>query len=497
MSRSISHKLFSHGSIYTFSRLLNQSSRFILLPVYAHYLGKSGYGVVSLMWTFGSFLGFILLQGLHGAWFRFRFDYNTPQAVRTLESTILWYLLASGLGGVALLSLGGNLIAPVVTPGVPYFPLGLWSALTAAFLLVPNLLERRYQAEQQPFQFAVFTAARTLLNLLLIVIFLIPFGRGAEGKIEADLISAIIVAIFCICIIRPGGISSFSIPILKKCLRYGWPLIPHSLAGLTNEVIDRILISYLLGSADNGVYSMGYNIASIAVWIATGLNQSFSPLYIQQIKEYEHHRGESPARAAECLKQIARAGLQMVAFTGCTALFLTAVSREALALLPGTDFNQSWKIVAPVATGSLSLTMYFVFSQGIVYDRKRAGRMAYASIPAAAVNVLANLYLLPRVGIIGAAFATWLSNSVMMVIALVVSLRMSDVRYPWGKWIMVASSTLLGLAGLYILDLNVESIWIRMLTKWILVIFDSLFLLYLAGASRAALTALLSRKKSS
>jgi O-antigen/teichoic acid export membrane protein len=488
MTQSISRKLFAHGSIYTFSRLFNQASRFILLPIYAAYLGKDGYGVISLMWTVGTFLGFVFAQGLVSAWFRFRYDCHSEFALKQLETTILLYLFLSNALVVLVLTLCGELVSTYLTPGVAYYPLGYWTILTFALLLVPNLYERKLQAEQRPLAFAIFTAARTALGLAAIILFLVPLRWGAYGKIVADLVAACLVSLYCVYTIRPGDFSHFSMSLLKKCLRYGWPLIPHSLAGLTNEMIDRILISQILGHAANGVYSMGYSVASVAVWIAIGLNQSFSPLFIQQIKDFEKVAIDPSAGSESHLQTITRAGLQMVAFVGCIALLLTAFSRELLFLLPGNDFDESWQIVAPVTCGSLSLMAYYVFAQPILYDRKRAGLLALASIPAALLNLFANLYLLPRIGIIGAAFTTWLSNSVMMIVTLMISRRMRHLPYQWSRWGFLFVTTTVGLALVYCLDFSLTEWSLRLLLKGVFAIGFGLALLKSVGASVKTIT---------
>src|SRR5262245_31676842 len=95
-----SRTLLFHGAVDTASRVLNQGAGFLLLPLYAHLLGSFGVGVIEVMTVARTFVGIVLSQGLDTAWFRLRFQLEHETERRTFESTIFWYLVASGVVGL-------------------------------------------------------------------------------------------------------------------------------------------------------------------------------------------------------------------------------------------------------------------------------------------------------------------------------------------------------------------------------------------------------------
>ena len=143
MSASPAARLFAHGGIYTLSRLSNLVVGVILLPLYARQLGPDGFGVISLMTTVGAFLGLLMVQGLPASWFRLRFDEPYAAGLRSIESTFVWYLATSGLVAIGVLTLFGEPLARWVTPGIPYLPLGLLTAVAAFANAFPSLYERK------------------------------------------------------------------------------------------------------------------------------------------------------------------------------------------------------------------------------------------------------------------------------------------------------------------------------------------------------------------
>jgi len=248
-------RLFFHGGIYTLSRLANVALGVVLLPLYARHLGTDGFGTISLMATVGGFLGLVIIQGLPGAWFRLRFDEPDEAGVRKFETTIVWYLIASGLGIVGLVTLLGTPLSRWVTPGIPYLPLGLLTASAAFANVFPALYERKLQVEERPVAFGIFNLGRTLLQAALVVLFVVALDRGARGAIEATTLAAGINMIVSLIMIHPGSWRLVSKPRLARSLGYGIPLVPHSLAGLINDLIDRILVNSMLGLSAVGVYS--------------------------------------------------------------------------------------------------------------------------------------------------------------------------------------------------------------------------------------------------
>ncbi|MCK5172646.1 MAG: oligosaccharide flippase family protein, partial [Planctomycetes bacterium] len=194
MKQTLGQRMFAHGGIYALSRLIKGGISFLLIPLYAHLIGDEGYGIIELMTALGMAVSIVFLQGLPSAWFRLRFDQPDAKQLGVFEATIVWYLLASIVIGIGILSVFGERLAKVATPGVSYYPLGLLTVISAGLLAFSDLYQRKCQAEQQPIRFAVFTAMRSLLIPGSIIIGVLALGRGVQGKIEADVVSAAIIA---------------------------------------------------------------------------------------------------------------------------------------------------------------------------------------------------------------------------------------------------------------------------------------------------------------
>ena len=69
-------KLLRQGLVYAAARMAPKAAGFVMLPIYAIYLGKDGYGALSILDTLGAIASILLAQGQAQAQFRLRFKYE-------------------------------------------------------------------------------------------------------------------------------------------------------------------------------------------------------------------------------------------------------------------------------------------------------------------------------------------------------------------------------------------------------------------------------------
>lgn len=436
-------------------------------------------GIVEVMTVARSFLGVVLVQGLDAAWFRLRFE-REGEELKRFESTVVWYLIACSAGVMALLAVFGDELGAVLTPGIPFVPLGLWSAATACSLIFAALLERRLQAEQRPLAFALFSLARTAATLASIIVFVAVLRRGAAGKIQGEALSALAAAVFAIAVLAPGV--GASLGHLKKALRYGWPLLPHAIAGLVNDQIDRFVLNAILGLHAVGVYSMGYRLAGVAMTMMIAQNQAFSPVFIETLQRAARADEAGKDDEARSLKgRVASLGFLNVLVGSAIAQVVAAGARELLLLATTAQFEDSWKVVAPVAAGVVSWTWYATLSQSVTFRTETVHRLPFITIGAALVNLATNLLLVPHFGIEGAAWATFVSNTAMAAGAYYFGTKSVPLPYAFRRWAVVSAWTGLSLVLIWQLDAHVGSFAVRVAGKALWLVASATVTLRLSG----------------
>ena len=115
---------------------------------------------------------------------------------------------------------------------------------------------------------------------------------------------------------------------------------------------------------------------------------------------------------------------------------LAAVSHDAVRLMTGPQFEGAARVIPWIGVGVLFQGVYLLTSIGLnITKETRFYPMATAA--GAAVSVGANLVLIPRFGVIGAAWANALAYAVLAGVAYSFSQRFYPMRYEHGRLLRV------------------------------------------------------------
>jgi O-antigen/teichoic acid export membrane protein len=195
----------------------------------------------------------------------------------------------------------------------------------------------------------------------------------------------------------------------RQLLEYGVPLSLNSLMLQVVHLSDRFLIALLLGESAAGVYAAAYDLTqqTIALFLRATANASV-PLIFKAALENEQKRLASYLR--ENLALLLTIGVAGI------ALFWEVVPVLVFRLI-GASYRESLPLLMPIvaaATVAVGLrTHHFLLPLMI---KEKTVLAVPASFVAMLTNVLANLWLIPRIGLLGAALATLMGYAVLLVI---------------------------------------------------------------------------------
>jgi O-antigen/teichoic acid export membrane protein len=175
-------------------------------------------------------------------------------------------------------------------------------------------------------------------------------------------------------------------------------LVPASLSYFVFDLSDRFFISHYQDLTQLGLYAMAINVTSIVPFFSMALSKAWLPMIFDLYhKEKEVFNQFMP-----------KIFIYYLTFFICLAVGISFFGLEILKLLTVSKYYP-----AALAIGPLSLAMAFsatvqLTSTGI-YLAKKTKLIALCSGLAAVVNVLFNFLLIPKFGMIGAAWATAIS----------------------------------------------------------------------------------------
>ena len=407
---------------------------FLLIPVYTRYLLPADYGVMSLVSTFGQALFIFLNLGQSTALFRFYYDDDTSAGRERVIAGSLWIVLLVStpitLMALALsaptagLLLGDSTLAGLVAVGI----------LTVACRQLLRLPFAILRADERDTGYATWSVVRTALSAVVAIVLVVGFHLGVWGVLLAQLISE---AICCLILVPPIARSLFkgwAGTQMREQLTFGLALVPGAMAGFTLELSNRFFLRYYGTLDDVGLYSLGHRLGEIVFFIVAAVQLAWAP--------FVYGNRKSP-QAKELFSYAATYYLTGMLFC---VLGLSALAPEIVRLMAAPSYHGAAPVVPLIALAGLCEGLRFVFTIGIAFQKRPLIRSA-AMGAAAVVNVILNVLLIPRFGMIGAAWATLVGFATLISIEYVVSRRFYPVPYQHARFAKLAGVvTLLYLA---------------------------------------------------
>ena len=286
------------------------------------------------------------------------------------------------------------------------------------------------------------------LSILLMLLF---NDRRYIGKILGVMLpTAIMGIVFYIRFIVKGKVF-YNREYWTYALKIGLPMIPHALALILLAQMDRIMIKGICGDGDAGLYIFGYSFATLLMIFTNAIGQAYLPWFNETLFDGERDR----------IRQIQK----KLVLLGCFLSFgFIAVSPEALMLLSISN-NSYWiakYVVPPIVLGTLAQYFYTNYVNVEIFCKKTS-IIAMGSCLAALINYILNYAFIPRFGYIAAAYTTFASYIVLMLmhyimVRFVLKEQVYDDLYMFAAMLVM---TLIGITYLLLYGDGIGMIMLR------------------------------------
>ncbi len=445
-------KFFKDSIVYTFSGFLTRGISFLLLPLYTRILSPAEYGAFDLLLAFGTLVNVTVALEIAQALARFYND-QTEQSLRrayagtALLLTLLMYVFFS-IGAITY----AKILTPVIMGKNVYhaaFIVGIFSLWgTGVFNVLQNIL----RADLQSKTYALNAILVAIGTALLSVLFAYVFHGGLPGVLLAMALGSGMGILNAVWRLRDALDWRLNKEILKKMLRFSLPLVPSSIAVIVAYYIDRVMIRHFLTLEDVGVYGIAFRVSNIVSFLIAGFQVALVPLI------YKHHHEESTPQHLEKIFRFFM-GFGFILFVG-----LSLFAPEILWVMTTPDYYRAAPIIM-FLTPAILLSNMYIFAPGTGIKNATITIM-WINIAGAVLNILLNVLLIPRFGIIGACMATLINYACVFLLYLISGHKHYPVHYPWKR---LGSMAGIAIAFVWVGAQLEGSLFVNIVTKLFLV----------------------------
>ncbi len=416
-----SYKILKDIGIVGLSQVLTSLGSFLLLPIITKTLGTYDYGIWAQISITVSLLSPIAVMGLAMGIVRFLSGEQNLQRVRESFYSVLFIVFSAGVFISTALYFASNFLAESIfgDPTASYY------IQCGSFLVLLLALD-----QIALFYFRIFQKINTFASLsifksighLIVTIILLYSGFGLLSIIiSLVLIESVLFIISIYFIISDIGFSLPKFEGIGEILKYSLPLTPNSVIRWVTDSSDRFIVTYFMGLSSAGVYSAAYGIGNLVTFIITPLQFILFP---------ELSRLYNQGKYAEAANYI-NLSLRYFLYAAIPASFgLTLLSRPLLVIITTPEFISGSNVIPFVAISGL-LAGVFQILINITHLVKKTQFNLFIHIFAALMNLILNFLLVPPFGIVGAAFATFVSYLLMVAICAQVSFKYLRPNIDW------------------------------------------------------------------
>ena len=419
--------LMKDTAIYGLSSIVGRFLNYLLVPLYTHYMPKASgdYGISTNVYAYVALRLVILTFGMETTLFRFANDDRlTPEIGRKHSDTVFSTVMAvvGTLTAVFLLLVFG-LIGPI-SDALGYAEHPEYLQMMAVVVAMDALQAipfsyLRYQ--KRAIRFASLKLLFIALNIALNVFYFVVLGKTS------------VYYVFFINLLCTGFISLLFIPdlmkihwhydgpLLKRMFSYSWPILILSIAGILNQVADKILFPLVypdraVADIELGVYGSCVKIAMIMAMITQAFRYAYEPIVFAKSKD--ENKTEYYASA-------------MKFFLIFTLLaFLCVVGwMPLLQYIIGEEYREGLGVVPIVMAAEIMMGVYFNLSFWYkLIDKTIYG--AWFSLVGCAVLFAVNILFIPQYGYWACAWGGVAGYGTAMVLSYVVGQKKNPIPYP-------------------------------------------------------------------
>lgn len=284
------------------------------------------------------------------------------------------------------------------------------------------------------------------LRLVAVVVCLVFLGQGLFAAVLIHTLINLFNIIWLVITTRREVPFGFRLdrPLLAEQLEFGLKSWVQTLTAHGLLRADIYMVSSFLGPAPTAFYALALHLTETVLEIPQAIGLVLYPR-LASLPKAEAHR----LTAQTCRRT--------VLLTGLCAVAISLFGPYIITLWYGPDYAPAGAPLPWASVGAIGMTIYVILTRDFTSQGRQAVNIA-AGVPALLINLALNFYLIPTMGIVGAAVATGVAYMIACIILLTfyvpwagVSLRdvlvprAEDFRYFWETaWRLIGRLPLVG-----------------------------------------------------
>lgn len=389
-------ELIKNTLIISIGKFSTQIVSFLLLPLYTSLLTTSEYGSYDLLNTISIFLIPCVTLLMEEGMFRFLIDAKTDKdKAEVFSATIIFSFVSFLIWSILIFIVGSIINYPFTVYLIFYILASLLSSLAGSSARGLG----RFKI------YSLFCFLSSTATILLNILFIVGLKMGLSSLFLSYIIGNSLVSLWLLLkikIFKLTGVKYLSKKKTIEMIKYSLPLVPNSISWNAISLTNRLLITNILGTGANGIYSVGNRFPTIINTCYSYFNLSWKESASKVLNDKD--KDDFYQSVYNNLRH----------FLVCVSILIIAILPFIFNLLVKNDYQEAYYYI-PIMIISVYFSNLSNFCSGIFSAYKDTKILAKTTIVATIINLLVGFLLIYKIGLYATVIATLISYFVIYI----------------------------------------------------------------------------------
>ena len=416
MSNNREKKFIKNTIIIFLSKFCTQFLSFFLLPIFTSLLSTEEYGYFDLYSTYAWLLAIFLTLQLENGMFRFLIDKrNNEKEEKNIITSGMIIILVQLLIFILLYIFCRKLLA---IKNIKYI-----FVMTISTSIL-NLMLQIARGFGKNIEYSIASIISGISNVVFCILFIKILSLKLLGIVLAYILSGIIPSIYLF--IKMKTYKYFDFKFISKIkiielVKYSFPLIPNSISSWIMSISDKVMISFFLGVAFNGIYSISTKFSILLSHIFTVFSLSWTESASMSTNDSDR---------STFFSKIVNNVFVLCSFI---CLIMLSIMPIIFKVLIEKSYFSAYKYI-PILVLASFFELFSILIGGIFIALKMPKEIAKTTIIGGFLNIIINFVFLKKYGVIVACISTLISYIYIAVIRYFkinkyVKIKLAHIKY--------------------------------------------------------------------
>jgi O-antigen/teichoic acid export membrane protein len=396
---------------YAVANVVSSGIPFLILPVLTRVLSPQDYGTLTVFSLAVTYFGAMTGLSVHGAVTIRYFEQDRYDLAKYVGACFLILMTSTavvvGVTALALHWLDADL-------GIPHGWILVAAAVSGA-QFVTQIRLALWQSSGKVWQFGAVRVAQAAVDASTSLILVLMLGFAWQGRALGMTTAAVAAAMFAIwTLAAERGIRfSGSAVYVGDAVRFGAPLVFHTLGGLLITTGDKLVVGSLVSLNDLGQYAVAGQVVSILNVLYDAIFKAFQPWVIQR------------SLMADQRRQVVQTIYKVLIGTTLLGIGFLFAAMLFYPLLVGERYRSGLQLVPVLVAAAVIRCGYFATAIFINIASKNE-HLALNSMLSGIAGLASAALLVPYIGLVGAAYGVVIAE----LISFILNMRSSNRVFP-------------------------------------------------------------------